>query len=263
MTDRVWDVFMLRDELDMLECRLVQFDDFPVYKHVLVEATRDHQGHAKPLYYADNRERFAPWSDQIVHVVVDDLPDEKSHTAPLEREAAQRDATHIGLGGAQPEDWVIIADVDEIPNGQAFYAVEVGKAGVLAMKCCMFAVDWVWGTIATSPVMRIEDAGKIGAFSTVRRIGWSGPAIENAGHHLTWMGGPAKIAEKLDAHCHTETNADVLRALASEDVMSTGFNPFKAHFSGGNDRLEPVDVDESWPRWVRERRCPAEWFRPR
>lgn len=261
MTDRVWDVFMFGGELDMLECRLVQFDDFPVYRHVLVEATRDHQGHEKPLYYADNSERFAPWSDRIVHVVVDDLPDEHGHVGPLEREAKQRDATFLGLGGASPEDWVIIADVDEIPNGKAFEAVQAGTAGVLVMMVCMFAVDWVMGEMATSPVMRIGDASKIGAFSTVRRLGWSGPGIDKAGHHLTWLGGVDAIAAKLDRHCHTDLNDSAREAIKDRDILRSGFNPFTAY--GGNDHLDPADVDESWPRWVRERRCPAEWFRPR
>jgi hypothetical protein len=28
-------------------------------------------------------------------------------------------------------------------------------------------------------------------------------------------------------------------------------------------KMLPVDVDATWPRWVYERRCPANWFRPR
>jgi hypothetical protein len=27
--------------------------------------------------------------------------------------------------------------------------------------------------------------------------------------------------------------------------------------------MSPVDVDAEWPRYVFERRCPSEWFRPR
>ena len=70
-----WDLFMLCDELDMLELRLRELEDVPV-RHVITEATRDHHGRPKPLSYADNKERFASWADRIVYNVVTDLPAE-------------------------------------------------------------------------------------------------------------------------------------------------------------------------------------------
>ncbi|MGA0894211.1 MAG: N-acetylglucosaminyltransferase, partial [Ilumatobacteraceae bacterium] len=65
---KVIDAFPFNNEHDILECRLVELYD-SVDAFVLVEATRDHQDHAKPLWYAEHAERFAPWADKIVHVV--------------------------------------------------------------------------------------------------------------------------------------------------------------------------------------------------
>ena len=28
-------------------------------------------------------------------------------------------------------------------------------------------------------------------------------------------------------------------------------------------KLLPVDVDETWPKWIREGNAPASWYRPR
>ena len=108
---RVWDCIMLRDELEMLECRLRELDG-KVHKTVLVESRTTHRGDPKPLHYMDNRERFAPWADRIIHITAD-LP---MHPDPWVREHSQRDAALRGLADADPGDMVLIADVDEIPS---------------------------------------------------------------------------------------------------------------------------------------------------
>jgi beta-1,4-mannosyl-glycoprotein beta-1,4-N-acetylglucosaminyltransferase len=256
---KIWDSFLFRDELDILECRLVQMEDWPVWRHVLVEARVDHQGHPKRLVYAENKERFAPWEDRIVHVVADELP-AMTAAGPMEREAAQREAIRGGLDGASADDMLIVADVDEIPNDVALDVVKQGRTGVLEMTCCMFAVDWLWGLpLRTSPLTRVGD---VQSFRAARRDGWnSGVVHPGAGHHLTWLGGTQGIAEKMNAHCHTECNADIAEGNADGSLYAEGANPFGRFGYHGN--LLPVDVDETWPRWVRERRCPAGWFRPR
>ena len=67
---RVFDAFTFSDELDLLEARLTELDS-AVYRHVLVEAPVTFQGGPKPLHYLENRDRFAPWADKIIHVTAD------------------------------------------------------------------------------------------------------------------------------------------------------------------------------------------------
>jgi len=254
---KVYDSFLFNNELDLLECRLVQMEHWPVYRHILVESPVDHQGHDKPLYYADNRERFAPWADRITHVITPRLPDAAD---PMFREAAQRDRVAEGLTGVEAGDWLILADVDEIPNDTALAAVKNREVGVLEMICCMFAVDWLWGLPLRTSV--ILPAGNGGQLSAARRDGWSaGPEIHGAGHHLTWLGGRDGIAAKMAAHCHIECNEDLARGNADDVFYQQGHNPFGKF--GYSEFLMPVDVDDSWPRWVYERNCPGNWFRPR
>lgn len=257
---KIWDTFLFRDELDMLECRLVQMDDWPVWRHVLVEARVDHQGHPKPLVYSENKERFAPWADRIVHVVADKLP-EMGGASPLDREAAQRDATIRGLDGASQDDWLILADVDEIPNEVALAAVENRQRGVLEMTCCIFAVDWLWGSpLRTSVIREVRDVWPV---SAARRDGWNAyRPVPVAGHHLTWLGGRDGIAAKTAAHCHIECNPELAAGYDDDRFYHDGVNPF-ARFGWPSGSLIPVDIDGTWPRWVRERRCPPGWFRPR
>jgi beta-1,4-mannosyl-glycoprotein beta-1,4-N-acetylglucosaminyltransferase len=110
---RVFDCFTFFNELDILDIRLAELDPLVDY-FVIVEATRTFTGKSKPLYYADNRQRYDRYAHKIIHVVVDDLPlDAPSHWV---REAFQRNAIMRGLSQARPDDRVIISDCDEIPK---------------------------------------------------------------------------------------------------------------------------------------------------
>ena len=113
---RVVDAFLFSNELDLLELRLSVLDPV-VDRFVLVESTVAFSGLEKPLAYADNRERVAPWRDQITHVVVRDTP--TPGVWRWGRERFQRDQVLRGLGDCRCDDVVLISDVDEIPDPEA------------------------------------------------------------------------------------------------------------------------------------------------
>lgn len=113
---RLFDCFVFFNELDILEIRLHTLDPF-VEKFVLVESTRTFTGQPKDLVYEQNKDRFADFADKIVHVVVDDMP-EQAESAYV-REALQRSAIGRGLADAGPDDLIMVSDVDEIPKPDA------------------------------------------------------------------------------------------------------------------------------------------------
>ena len=249
---KVWDVFSFNDELDMLECRLVEAEGSPVCRHVLVEGGRDHRGNPKPLHYADNRERFAPWSDRIVHVIAD-VPE--SCPSPFEREAVQREQALPALADAAPDDVVLAADTDEILTAPVYAAVAglPGAVTLVWMTCCYLFADLLWpvpwaGTVAVP-------YGRLRGLTRARRRGDVEEHV-SGGFHLSWLGGPDAVAAKAGAHCHTEIHAEVLAAVERRDWRW-------AFRRWGDKPLVEADVDESWPRWVAGRQCPPSWFRPR
>ncbi len=264
---KIYDSFLFNGELDMLQCRLVQLENSPVYKHILVEALTDHQGRPKPLHYAANKERFAPWRDRIIHVIADvaDGPSPYGAAADaMAREGAQREAIHRGLIGADASDMLILADCDEIPSDEAVAAAAAGVTGVLEMMQCVFYVDLLYAPLRTSVITTVGAALAQGMMAA-RRDGWvSGPALcggAAGGYHLGWLGGEQAVEAKLAAHCHMECNEDVRKVVSAGLHWRTGANPFARYGYGGP--LQRVDIDSTWPRWVTERRCPASWFRPR
>jgi beta-1,4-mannosyl-glycoprotein beta-1,4-N-acetylglucosaminyltransferase len=118
---RVYDCFTFFNELDLLELRLTELSGL-VDRFVIVESTLTHMGAPKPLYYADNKERFAAFRDRIIHIVVDDMPDAAAEKDPWVREVGQRNAIARGLSGARPSDRIIVSDLDEIPKPVALRA---------------------------------------------------------------------------------------------------------------------------------------------
>ena len=118
---KVYDCFTFFNELDLLELRLTELSDI-VDRFVLVESTLTHMGQPKPLYYAENKERFAAFRDRIIHIVVDDMPDAAAEKDPWVREIGQRDAIARGLTEARPRDRIIVSDLDEIPKPAALRA---------------------------------------------------------------------------------------------------------------------------------------------
>ena len=66
---RTWSLTSFFNELDVLEIRLAELDPV-VDVFIIAEAAKTHSGEHKPLYFQENRERFAPWLDKIRHIVV-------------------------------------------------------------------------------------------------------------------------------------------------------------------------------------------------
>lgn len=263
----VVDTFMMSDELDMLECRLTELDDV-VDLFVIAEADVTHSGDPKPFHYADNADRFARWADRIVEahatgiaVSTDEVPTTwQGQVGPRwEREHAQREAIWPALDALGiPDDAVILhGDLDEIPRPLMVRNIRPKGFVTFGQRFHPFAVDWIhpdmWhGTVAA----RWSDVRRLGSFAEMRhrRASDPRPHMRDAGWHFSWVGGPEVAGRKLSAFCHSEM--EIARHQVEGDVYrSKGY-----HVDGL--KLEPVTVDETWPRWIVEGNAPAEWFRP-
>jgi len=113
----IYDCFPFFNEIDLLKIRIEELKDV-VHKFVLLESTKTHSGKPKPLYYKDFINEFAEYQDQIIHYVVEDMPELPPDGNRWVLEAYQRDCIPRVLEflGAQDEDVVLVSDVDEIPK---------------------------------------------------------------------------------------------------------------------------------------------------
>jgi hypothetical protein len=262
----IWSPVMFRDETDMLQMRLEELAPYDV-RTVLVESAVTHRGVPKPLHYQDNAGLFARWADSIHHVVAS-LPDAQN---PWVREHAQRNAAWPVIdANAQPGDTVLICDLDEIPSLSLLNWQEATgnryTAVAARMRTCLFAVDWEVPDEALPPTCVASTPGWLRGqavrgrgLGEVRDRRGDYPVLADGGWHFSWIGGPARQREKLEtATCHTE-----VIGTPEGEMIRDGTRWRTGEHGQGYLPVVPVEVDESWPAFIRERRCPPDWFRPR
>jgi beta-1,4-mannosyl-glycoprotein beta-1,4-N-acetylglucosaminyltransferase len=250
--------------MDLLEIRFHELSSVVDY-FVIVEATRTHTGNPKRLYYQDNKKCFARFEDQIIHVVVDNMPiapdDIQECLSDKDREwiesgyqkednwvreRFQRNQLMEGLKYAMPDDIVIIGDADEIVRAST---VEWAKSniqnGSIAVEQTMYSyylnvrslsIPW-WGS-------KIIQKRNITTPSEDRFHTLHPQGFNNGGWHFNFLGDADAIRLKIKSYAHSEFDRlDILfgveeRLSKLQDVL------------GRQDKYEAVSIDETYPKYL-------------
>lgn len=208
---RVWDAFVFHDELDVLDLRL-EILDAVVDRFVLTESTVTFSGQAKPLHFAEHRDRFARWADRIVHVVVDDTPEAGDDR--WARERFQRDAISRGLGGCRGDDVVLVSDVDEIPHPDRVAERRLGRYEMVETQYhldCVQDEELHSGTVAR----RWFEVVALGPQRARDERHWV-PAVADGGWHFSSVMPPEQISRKLRSYAHSEYDTPEVHAALVE-----------------------------------------------
>ena len=148
---RIYDCFMFFDEEMLLDLRLNIMDKY-VDKFVITEATYMHSGKPKKLTFDINK--FAKFKDKIIYNIIDKEPknieaiyendNDKDDTRgqklvnnSSKREHLQRNGALKPLQEAEPNDVILINDIDEIPNLDKFNLKKIDKK-IIIFKQKMF-----------------------------------------------------------------------------------------------------------------------------
>ncbi len=125
---KIFDCFMYFDEELVLDLRLNILNEYVDY-FVIVESKYTHKGEYRNLRF--DKQKFKKFEKKIIYLVYDEHPkeienifnndndDEKSRKYilnALRRENSQRNFILNGLKAAEKNDYILISDVDEIPN---------------------------------------------------------------------------------------------------------------------------------------------------
>lgn len=269
----IYDCFSFFNELDLLEIRLNTLDSV-VDKFVLVESTLTHTGNPKPLYYTENKKRFEKFKDKIIHIVIDEFPsfpDATNREMAWIRENIQRNAILRALPqSARDNDYLIIADLDEIPRTEAvkeaityngvthlslnmyYYFVNYKnytnpiwnggpqilplsflKTAIPNNEDLLYPIDWRANNKMTPSVIRFLKPTNI---------------IKNAGWHFSYCGGVEAVITKIKSIAHTENDTDenTLADTVSKRIQA-GISPFN-----GKDRFFAVSLNSKLPKFIIE-----------
>ena len=233
---KIYDCFIFFDEELILDIRLNCLDKF-VDKFVIVESIYSHRGEKrKPVFDIDKYKKF---KDKIIYILLEDLPNDISKIEHNDikasdkiiingniREFYQRNAILRGLTHAQPEDLIIISDVDEIPRLENFDFNDVNNNLIFFTQifCCykfnLFSTIRWHGSRMTkkknlkSPQWLRDIKGKnypkwrLDVFFSKKKF-YNIKFIEDGGWHFSYLKEPQGVENKLKSirhHIEYDTN---------------------------------------------------------
>ncbi len=229
---KIFDCFMYYDEDLILDLRLNYLNNF-VDKFVIVESTYSHNGEKRIPQF--NLDKYKKFENKITYLLIDHQEKdffsiketdnlnevaEKKVMNALKRENYQRNFLIKGLIEATDEDWIIISDLDEIPNLQINNLRECKskivffKQIMIYYKLNLYLENFPWiGSKACrkrelrSPqwLRNIKDRNypwwRLDIFFS--KIKYSNINIfENGGWHFSYIKSPEEIEKKLKSYLH-------------------------------------------------------------
>lgn len=229
MKPRLYDCFTFFNELDLLEIRLETLSPH-VDCFVIAESPITYRADPKPLYFQENKQRFAKFLPKIRHIIVDDLPNEKGFDQNWQRETLQRAALERGLFDARDNDLILLSDLDEIPIPEKIQeaASHHGTLRVFHMRFFSYFANceshpgndyWVGTGMAEyrlakgrfeyvlkklpthlrarpNSSIRKKISIRLKELSILLTRGLRIRRIRNGGHHFSWLGGADKVLQK-------------------------------------------------------------------
>lgn len=249
----IYDCFLFHNELELLELRLAELSD-AVDMFVLCESPRTFTGKDKPLHFHENKLSFVLWLPKIRYLCYDQDP----HEDPWRNEWAQRDFLERGLVDAEPEDVVLLSDVDEIPRAESIPATPPDPPVIFQQRLYYYYVncfqEQVWrGTLAGSreslhpfSMQRPGDLYRRREKGQPTRKFSSGQIIDG-GWHFSFLGGVERIKDKIESYSETGTDTDEVKDDSHlRHCLSTGADLF-----GRKDpRFEKVfvPINDTFPK---------------
>jgi len=268
---RVYDAFLFFNELDILELRLEMLYDVVDF-FIISECDYTFSGLPKPFYYDENKDLFKKYQDKIIHLkntntnnvdnIVNSYTGERGkifdniityynavkNTSETDygkhqwcREILQREYVKLGLDGCSDEDIIIFGDIDEVPDASKLN-LSGDRPYLLNQKNMIYYINrenitekWYGTTVTTFGFLKNR------SMNNVRRHRFDYNIIDNAGWHLTFMGGGDRVKEKIKSYSHQEYNNQYI--IDSVDFkLSNRFDVLNRGIT-----IIDVNIDEYYP----------------
>ena len=242
---------MYNNEDLILDLRFNILNDF-VEKFILVESRFDHQGNSKKLNF--NIQNFKKFKNKIDYLVIDNFP---INLGTWQKENFQRNYIIEGLKYLEDNDYIIISDVDEIPNLKKLNSLDNYKYTVFKQKNLFYKLNlinkslpsWFGSRICKKKFLIspqwLRDQ-KVKKFSILKfyRIKWN--IIEEGGWHFSYLMEPQKIQEKLKSFAHSEYNSNFYTDI---DRIKNAIENNKDLFNR-DQKYEKIKLDNSFPDYI-------------
>ena len=229
---KIFDCFMYFDEDIVLEVRLNYLDKY-VDQFIIIESEYNHKGEKRTPLFDINK--FKKFENKIKYILTNDIPpgiesikidDNKSEIYrksifnAWKRENLQRNQISEGLSDAQEEDWVIISDLDEIPNLSEIKLKNINdnfvffKQDMMYYKFNLKLEDYTWVGSKACKMKNLESPQWIRDIKDRKYSWWRVDTyfskrkysnilfVENGGWHFSYLKRPKDIEKKLKSYLH-------------------------------------------------------------
>ena len=277
---KIFDCFMFSDEKMLLDIRLNVLNDY-VDEFIIVESKYKHNGDLKDKFFDPNH--YLKFKNKINYIYLDEEPqnlisinasfseDQKNKTLlhnTYLRENNQRDMIAKGILNARPDDFIIVGDIDEIPNLKNFdfkknrNKLIIFRQKMFYYKLNLFYKELVWtGSRACLkknlkspqwlrnvkskkyPLWRIDTLFSKNKYNNIM-------FVNEGGWHFTNIKPPEGIFSKLNSFLHnidfklSGLNLNDIKEMVSKKKI--GYDHFadqrKIDRWNSQVTLEPVDI---------------------
>ena len=262
---KIIDCFNYFDEDLILDIRLATLYNY-VDKFIICEATLDHAGNKKKLNF--DIKKFRKYENKIKYIIIDDLPKVvkkfKKHWHPAHaRDQFQRNSLVRGLSDCDPNDLIMISDLDEIPNPKKIsdfkkedkYACFVQGNFLLKFNLLNTSEPKWYGTRMCrkkdlkSPQWLREIKTKKMPFYKFYKPRFD-KFIENGGWHFSSVKNAEGIYKKLNSYSEQQWNNEKFKNM---EIIKRKVDQKEDLFDRNYD-FKVLKIDNTFPKYINDNR---------
>ena len=253
---KIFDCITFFDENFLTNLRFEILNEVVDY-FIICESKYDHKGEPKPLNFFLNNKRF---KDKVRHLIIEEqFPD---LTNGWMAESYQREKILNALYDANPEDYILFSDSDEIPNPKILKNFSLkNKYGIFLQNFYFYKInifnkyETPWGgtrackkkflknfTHLRKKILKKNISKPFWKFNVEKNI----ELINNGGWHFNNLYNIEIISKKIKTFPHTEFNLDEYTNL---DNIKKKIDNLEDLFGRGH-KYQKVILDNSYPEYI-------------
>tara|TARA_X000000368_G_scaffold367104_1_gene314237 strand:+ start:288 stop:1109 length:822 start_codon:yes stop_codon:yes gene_type:complete len=262
---KIFDCFLYFDEDLILDLRLNILYNY-VDQFVILEAAEDHQGNKRKLKF--DIEKFSKFKSKIKYISLDTIHVDENiklkknwHKGHI-KEQSMRNSIGNYLNEAEPDDWIIISDIDEIPDPDKIKVFNPKKKyAFFEQKFFSYKFNimnksqpnWYGSRICVKRFLKSPQwlrSIKIKKRNIIKKffLNLNYEILKNGGWHFSNIKSPDEIIEKTNAFCHGELNQEKFK---NKHIIESKIKNLKDIY----DReiiYEKIQIDETFPKFFIE-----------
>tara|TARA_B110000967_G_C18831903_1_gene534516 strand:+ start:640 stop:1461 length:822 start_codon:yes stop_codon:yes gene_type:complete len=258
---KIIDCFMYFDEDHLLEIRFNTLNNY-VDRFVIVEANIDHAGNSRLPKF--NINKFLKFKSKIDYILIDDLPTHnrfyKKHWGPSwRRENLQRNALERGYKNCDPDDIIMISDLDEIPN-----PLKIKEFGINDKLGCFAQINFLTKFNLKNYTVPLWYGTRICRKKDLKSPQWLREIkikkrpfykfykpkfdkfIHNGGWHFSSVKSPEDIYKKLNSYAEQQFNNKNFKNI---DIINEKIKLKKDLFDR-NYKFKVIELNDTFPKYL-------------